>query len=65
MNITGVLSQYSFKVKFMRGKDMTVSDFLPGHPGHYLASPNGIISISLQVIELFNNADKLDSIIET
>ena len=34
-----VLSQYSFKVKFLRGKDMTISDFLSRHPGQDLASP--------------------------
>ena len=34
-----VLSQYSFKVIFMRGKDMTISDFLSRHPGQDLASP--------------------------
>ena len=28
-----VLSQYSFKVKFLRGKDMIISDFLSRHPG--------------------------------
>ena len=31
-----VLSQYSFKVKFLRGKDMTISDFLSRHPGQDL-----------------------------
>ena len=41
-----VLSQYSFKVKFLRGKDMTISDFLSRHPGQDLASPNEIIPIS-------------------
>ena len=43
-----VLSQYSFKVKFMRGKDMTISDFLSRHPGQDLASTNEIIPISFQ-----------------
>ena len=43
-----VLSQYSFKMKFLRGKDMTVSDFLSGHPVQDLASPNEIIPISFQ-----------------
>ena len=38
-----VLSQYSFKLKFMRDKDMTVSNFLSRHPGQDLASPNEII----------------------
>ena len=34
-----VLSQYSFKVKILRGKDMTISDFLSSYPGQDLASP--------------------------
>ena len=59
-----VLSLYSFKVEFLRGKDMTISDFLSRHPDHNLASPNEIIPISFQLRELLNNADKLDNIIE-
>ena len=54
-----VLSQYSFNVKFMRGKDMTISDFLPRHPGQDLASPNEIIPISFQNSGLLNNIDIL------
>ena len=52
-----VLSQYSFKLKFLRGKDVTVSDFLSRHPGQDLASPNEIIPISFQSKELLNNTD--------
>ena len=52
-----VLSQYSFKVKFLRGKDMTISDFLSRHPGQDLASPNEIIPISFQSKELLNDTD--------
>ena len=52
-----VLSQYSFKVKFLRGKDMTISDFLSRHPGQDLASPNEIIPISFQSKELLNETD--------
>ena len=52
-----VLSQYSFKVKFLRGKDKTISDFLSRHPGQVLASPNEIIPISFQSKELLNNTD--------
>ena len=51
-NLVEVLSQYSFKVKFMRGKDMTISDFLSRHPGQDSASPNEIIPISFQSREL-------------
>ena len=50
-----VLSQYSFKVTFLRGKDMTVSDFLSRHPGQDLASPNEIIPISFQSKELLKD----------
>ena len=52
-----VLSQYSFKVKFLRGKDMTISDFLSRHPGQDLASPNEIIPISFLSKELLNDTD--------
>ena len=54
-----VLNQYSFKVKFMRGKDMTTSDFISRHKGQDLASPNEIIHISFQNGELLNNTDIL------
>ena len=43
---------------------MTISDFLSRHPGNDVASPNEIIPIAFQMRYLFNNADKLDSIIE-
>ena len=36
---------------------MTISDFLPRHPGQDLASPNEIIPISFQSKELLNNTD--------
>ena len=62
--LTEVLGQYSFKVKFLRCKDMTISNFLSRHPGHDLTSPNDIIPISFQIRELLNNADKLHNIIE-
>ena len=42
-------------MKFLRGKDMTISDFLSRHPGQDLASPNEIIPISFQSKELLNN----------
>ena len=34
------LNQYSLKLIFLRGKDMTVSDFLSRQPGNDLATPN-------------------------
>ena len=52
-----VLSQYSFKVKFLRGKDMAISDFLSSHPDQDLASPNERIPISFQSKELLYNTD--------
>ena len=52
-----VLSQYSFKVKFLRGKDMIIPDFLSTHPGQVSASSNEIIPISFQIKELLNNID--------
>ena len=53
------LCQYSFKVKFLRGKDMAISDFLSRLPGQDLASPNEIIPISFQSREMLNNTDIL------
>ena len=50
-----VLSQYSFKVIFLGGKEITISDFLSGNPGQDLASPNEKIPISFQSRELLNN----------
>ena len=52
-----ILSQYSFKVKFLKGKDMTVSGSLSRHPGQDLASPNEIIPISFLSKELLNDTD--------
>ena len=57
MKFIEVLSQYSFKVKFLRGKDMTVSDFLSRHLGQELASPNEIIPVSFPSRHLLNNID--------
>ena len=42
-----VLSQYSFKVKLLRGKDMTVSDFLSWHPGQDVGYPNAVKHLAL------------------
>ena len=52
-----VLSQYSFKVKFLRGKDMTISDFLSRHPGQDLASPNEIIQRQIELQNLVVEAE--------
>ena len=44
-------------MKFLRGKDMTISDSLSKHPGKELASPDEIIPISFQRKELLNDTD--------
>ena len=44
-----VLTQYSFKIKFLRYKDMTIFDFLSRYPSHNVASTNEIILISFQI----------------
>ena len=56
-NLIEVLSQYSFKEKFLRGEDTTISDFLSRHLGQDLASPHETIPISFQSKELLNNTD--------
>ena len=43
----------------MRGKDMTISDFLSRHPGQDSVSPNEIIPISFQSRELLNSREFL------
>ena len=53
-----------YSAKFLRDKDMTISDFLSRYPGHDLASPYEIIPISFQIIELLNNENKLDNVTE-
>ena len=59
-----VLSQYAFKVKFFKDKDMIVCDFLSRHPVHNLVSQNEIIQISFLSRDLLDNSDNLTSIIE-
>jgi len=41
-----ILSQYSFSIRFLKGKEMHVSDFLSRHPGKDTSSPNEIIPIA-------------------
>ena len=60
-----VLGQYSFKVKFLRGKNMPIFNFVSRHPGYDLTFPNEIFPISFQIRVLLNNLDKLDNIIES
>ena len=60
-----VVGRYSFKVKFLRGKDKIISDFLSRHPGNDSAPPNYIIPIYFQSRELLNNTDTLYSVKKT
>ena len=53
-----VLSQHSYKEKFLRCKDMKIFDFLCRHLSHVLVSLNKIIQIAFQMKDLLNNADK-------
>ena len=46
-----ILSQYSFSIRYLKGKEMHVSDFLSRHPGKDTSSPNEIIPIAF----LLNN----------
>ena len=57
-----VLGGYSFKVQFMKGKDMHVSDFLSRHPGDDRHPQNEIIPISFNVIDVMENQTKLHGI---
>ena len=52
-----VLSQYNFTVKFLKGKEMFISDFLSRHPGNDTSSPHEIIPISFRIHEDENNDD--------
>ena len=35
-----ILSQYSFNIRYLKGKEMYISDFLSRHPGNDTSSPN-------------------------
>ena len=41
-----ILSQYSFNIRYLKGKEMYISDFLSRHPGNDTTSPNEIIPIA-------------------
>ena len=41
-----ILSQYSFNIRYFKGKEMYISDFLSRHPGNDTSSPNEIIPIA-------------------
>ena len=54
-----ILSGYSFKVQFMKGKDMHVLDFLSRHLGEDGSPQNKIIPISFDIQEIEQNQTKL------
>ena len=41
-----ILSQYSFNIRYLKGKEMYISDFLSRHPGNDTSSANEIIPIA-------------------
>ena len=41
-----ILSQYSFNIRYLKGKEMYISDFLLRHPGNDTSSSNEIIPIA-------------------
>ena len=41
-----ILSKYSFNIRYLKGKEMYISDFLSRHPGNDTSSPNEIIPIA-------------------
>ena len=53
------LSAFSFRVHFMKGKDMFVSDFLSRHPGDDRYPQNEIIPISFDVSEITDDSKRL------
>ena len=46
------LMNYKFKIKFQKGKEMHVTDFLSRHPDNDLDSPNEIISIAFMAQDI-------------
>ena len=59
------VSQYSFTIKFLKGKDMHISDFLSRHADHDTDSPNEIIPIAFMAEEITKMDDFLSSIPST
>ena len=45
------ISQYSFKINYLKGKEMYISDFLSRHPDNDTGSPNEIIPIAFMSVE--------------
>ena len=48
------LSDYKFNIKFLKGKEMHISDFLSRHPDNDNDSPNEIIPIAFLVQDVCN-----------
>ena len=54
------ISEYSFKINYLKGKDMNISDFLSRHPDNDEGSPNEIIPIAFQILEELNMIGSFD-----
>ncbi len=54
-----ILSAYSFRVQFMKGKDMHISNFLSRCPGEENHPENEILPISFHMSEVMKNKKRL------
>ena len=54
------ISEYSFKINYLKGKDMNISDFLSRHPDNDDGSPNEIIPIAFQILEELDMIGSVD-----
>ena len=52
--LIGHLSDYKFNIKFLKGKEMHISDLLSRHPDNDNYSPNEIIPIAFLVHDVCN-----------
>ena len=57
------LSEYSFVVKYCKGDDMKIEDFLSRHPDNDLDSPNEIIHISFVMRDILHDNKNIDKIV--
>ena len=56
------LSEYSFVMKYWKGDDMKVADFLSRHPDNDLDLPNEIIPISFVMSDILHDNKNIDNI---
>ena len=54
------LMDYNFKIKFLKGKEMYVSDFLSRHPDNDIDSPNEIIPIAFLAQDILTPFSETD-----